>query len=87
MSRSIPRASQKPGANVVQSEPIPEDSEEYTDPWLRTVSNGSEIEVDEVSIRGPTYKAEITVDKVKTRVLLDHGAQVSIVHRESLPKV
>ena len=38
---------QKPGANVIEFEPIPEDSEEHNDPWLRTVSNSSEIEVDE----------------------------------------
>ena len=51
------------------------------------MSTSSEIEVDEVSIRGPTFKAEINVDNVKTRTLLDHGAQVSIVHIELLPKV
>ena len=31
--------------------------------------------------------AEITVDNVKTKTLLDHGVQVSIAHRELLPKV
>ena len=87
MAKDCPGVSQKPGANVIESEPIPGVSEEHTDPWLRTVSNGSEIEVDEVPIRGPTYKAEITVDNVKTRALLDHGAQVSIVRRELLPNV
>ena len=37
--------------------------------------------------RGPTFKAEINVNNVKTRALLDHGAQVSVVHTELLPKV
>ena len=87
MAKDCPGVSQRPGANVIESEPIPEVSEEHTDPWLRTVSNGSEIEVDEVPIRGPTYKAEVTVDNVKTRALLDHGPQVSIVRRELLPNV
>jgi len=87
MARDCPEVSQKPGANVIESEPIQEVSEENTDPWLRTVSAGSGIEVDEVPTRGPTCKANITVDNVKTRALLDHGAQVSIVRRELLPKV
>ena len=56
---------------------------QYTDSLFRTVSTSSEIEVDEVPIRGPTFKAEINVDNVKTR----DGAQVSIVHIELLPKV
>ena len=52
---------------------------------VKTVSTGGEA--DEVPIRGPTYKAEVTVDNVKMRALLDHGAQVSIVRRGLLPKV
>ena len=85
MAKDCPEASQKPGANVIEAEPTQEVSEEHTDPWLRTVGAGGEA--DEVPTRGPTYKAEITVDKVKTRALLDHGAQVSIARRELLPKV
>ena len=52
-----------------------------------TIGTGSEIEVVEVPTRGPTYKVDIIVDSVKTRELLDHGAKVSIVRRELLPKV
>ena len=40
-----------------------------------------------LAIRGPTYKAEVIVDGVKVRALLDHGAQVSLVHKELLPKI
>ena len=36
---------------------------------------------------GPTYKIEITVEGVRTRALLDHGAQVTIVRRQLLGKV
>ena len=42
MAKDCPGVSQEPGANTIESESIPEDSKEYTDPWLRTVSNGSE---------------------------------------------
>ena len=35
MAKDCPEVFQKPGANVIESGPIPEDSEEYTDPWLR----------------------------------------------------
>ena len=31
-----------------------------------------------LAIRGPTYKAEVIVDGVRVRALLDHGAQVSL---------
>ena len=85
IAKNCPEASQKPGANVIESEPTQEVSEEHADPWLRTMSASGQA--DEVPTRGPTYKAEITVDNVKTRALLDHGAQVSIVCRELLPKV
>ena len=87
MAKNCPEVSQKSGANLMGSEPIPEVSEEYNDSLFRTVSTSSEIEVDEVPIRGPTFNAEIIVDNVKTRALLDHGAQVSIIHIELLPKV
>ena len=40
-----------------------------------------------LAIKGPTYKAEISVDGVRVRALLDHGAQVSLVHKELLPKI
>ena len=85
IAKNCPEAPQKPGANVIESEPTQEVSEEYSDPWLRTMSASGQV--DEVPTRVPTYKAEIIVDSVRTRALLDHGAQVSIVRRELLPKV
>ena len=52
------------------------------------MSTSSEIEVDEVPIRGPTFKVEIIIDNgVKTMALLDHGVQVSIIHIELIPKM
>ena len=35
---------------------------------------------------GPTYKVDISVERVQTRGLLDHGAQVSLIRKESLPR-
>ena len=40
-----------------------------------------------LDIKGPTYKAEVSVDGVRIRALLDHGAQVSLVRKELLPKI
>ena len=37
--------------------------------------------------RGPTYKVKVNVEGVQTRVLLDHGAQVSLVHRQFLSHI
>ena len=36
---------------------------------------------------GPTYKIEITVEGVYTRVLLDHKAQVTTVRRQLCGKI
>ena len=38
-------------------------------------------------IVGPTYKVHVSVDGVKTRALLDHGSQVTIVRQQLLPMV
>ena len=40
-----------------------------------------------LAIKGPIYKAEISVYGVRVRALLDHGAQVSLVPKELLPKI
>ena len=40
-----------------------------------------------VAIKGPTYKAEVNVDGVRVRALLDHGAQVSLICKEFLPEI
>ena len=38
-------------------------------------------------IRGQTYRAEVIVEGVRVRALLDHYAQVSLVHKELLSKI
>ena len=59
------------------------------DPWLRTVTaeSGPPPGKASTAARGPTYKVDITVDGVKTRALLDHGAQVSLARRQLLPVI
>ena len=54
------------------------------DPCLCTLTMSSDKPL---AIKGPTYKAEVNVDGVRVRVLLDHGAQVSLVRKELLPKI
>ena len=36
---------------------------------------------------GPVYKVNITVEGIPTRAFLDHGSQVTIVHRQLLPMI
>ena len=58
--------------------------------WTRVLStSGSEHQdgSSEFPIVGPTYKVDVTVDGVKTRALLDHGSQVTIVRQQLLPMV
>ena len=54
--------------------------------WSRVVtegnSSGGTSEVSNLSLSGPVYKVDVTVDGVKTRALLDHGSQVTIVRRQ-----
>ena len=59
------------------------------DLWLCTVTAESEqLPVEgSTAARGPTYKVDIVVDGVKTRALLDHGAQVSLARRQLLPVI
>lgn len=55
------------------------------DPCLCTMTMSSDKSL---AIKGPTYKAEVNVDGVRVRVLLDHGAaQVSLVCKELLLKI
>ena len=62
-----------------------------SDPWIGSVKAADHTSVttlgDEttnyarVPKRGPTNKAEVNVEGVQPRALLDHGAQVSLVHQ------
>ena len=55
-----------------------------SDPWIRTLMK-STCTVGQQ--RGPVYKVNIEVEGVRTRALLDHGAQVSLLRSQLLPVV
>lgn len=65
------------------------DNVQAPDLWLRTVTAESNEAPGKVSTaaRGQTHKVDIIVDGVKTRALLDHGAQVSLARRQLLPVI
>ena len=56
--------------------------QETDPPWIGTLTSPKSC-----GMRGPSYKVDVFVDRVKVRALLDHGAQVSLVHGELLPKI
>ena len=41
----------------------------------------------QVAMKGPTYKVDVVVDAVKTRALLDSGAQASLARQQLLPDI
>ena len=55
-----------------------------SDPWIRTLMK-STCTVSQQ--QGPVYKVNIEVEGVRTRALLDHGAQVSLLRSQLLPVV
>ena len=57
-------------------------SQETDPPWMRTLTAPKKC-----GMRGPSYNIDVFVDNVKVRALLDHGAQVSLVRGELLPKI
>ena len=62
---------------------------EQQDLWLRTVTAKSDQQQKETTVagRGPTYKVDIVVDRIKTQALLDHGAQVLLARKQLLPVI
>ena len=54
---------------------------------MRTVTTSKETNEGTVNARGPSYKVNIVVEGVKTRGFLDHGAQISLIHKELLPAI
>ena len=54
--------------------------QDSVDPWLLCTMGMSPDKP--LAIRGPVYNAEIMVDGVRIRALLNHEAQVSLVRKE-----
>ena len=68
------------------------DGDETEEMWVHVgvVITDKETIVDglpNVSITGPTYKVDVTVEGLKTRALIDNGSQVSLVRTEMLPRL
>jgi len=62
--------------------------------WSRVVTEGAsksdcngKSEVPSLLRSGPVYKADVTIDGVKSQALLDHRSQITIVQRQMLPLV
>ena len=63
---------------------------ENPNPWILAVTTEKETcqSTDgTLPQRGPTYKVVVEVDGIRTKALLDHGAQVSLVRQELLPMI
>ena len=87
MAKDCPEVTKKLGACVIKCG-ADQETDNGDDPWMRAERAGSEAGATEMlPTRGPTYNVDVVVDSLKTRALLDHGAQVSIVRRELLPKI
>ena len=58
--------------------------------WTRVLSTSNSEDQNQscnFPIVGPTYKVDVTVNGTKTRALLDHGSQVTIVRQQLLPMI
>ena len=55
--------------------------------WIRVgvLTAEPDSEQTAVSTTGPTYKVDVIVEGLKSRALVDHGSQISLVRTEMLP--
>ena len=80
LARSCPEPRRKDATRRINASETQEEKDSQN-PWIRTVR---ESRPEPLAMRGPTYKVPVVVNGVKTRALLDHGAQVSLVRKELL---
>lgn len=69
-----------------------EEIDQGSDPWICLVATSDHVPEEETDSgrlprRGPTYKVKVEIEGVRTRALLDHGAQVTIVRRQLLSHI
>ena len=84
-----PRRNATEAAWVIEPGDITKSSEQQN-PWILTVSTSENTTTGMDGVlprRGPTYKVVAEVDGVRTRALLDHDAQISLVCQELLPVI
>ena len=74
-------------AEKEESEKVPNEQMWKWTRILSTVDSKDQNLSSTFPIVGPTYKVDVTVDGIKTRALLDHGSQVTIVRQQLLPMV
>ena len=66
-----------------------EDESRPVDPWVLslTAEDDSVSSTHTLCLRGPAYKVIVQVEGVRTRALIDFGAQVTLVRSQMLPKM
>ena len=87
-----PRKNEKSTESIQRIESGEEkETVENPNPWIlpvTTVEETCQLKLTHETLprRGPTYKNAVE-DRIKTKVLLDHGAQVSLARQELLPMI
>ena len=66
-----------------------DDEAQSVDPWVLSViaEDDSESSTSTLCLRDPAYKVIVRVEGVRTRALIDFGAQVTLVRGQLLPKI
>ena len=80
-----PQAKKEPNTRRVTTE----DESQPVDPWVLSVTakDDSGSSTDTSHLRGPAYKVIVQVEGVRTRALIDFGAQVTLVRSQMLLKI
>ena len=83
---------QSPRRRVLHVHDDQEGSNQGFDPWICSVATSDHApdggtDSGRVPRRGPTFKVKVEIEGVRTRALLDHGAQVTIVRRQLLSHI
>ena len=64
------------------------DDNQPVDPWVLTVAaEANTVLTNVLSLRGFAYKVVVQVEGVRTRALIDSGAQVTLVRSQMLPRI
>ena len=82
---NCPQAKKEPNTRCVTTD----DKAQPVDPWVLSViaEDDSVSSTSALCLRGPAYKVIVQVEGVRTRALIDFGAQVTLVRGQMLPKI
>ena len=80
-----PQAKKEPNTRRVTTE----GKSQPVDPWVLSVTaeDDSASNANTLCLRGPAYKVIVQVEGVRTRALIDFGAQVTLIRSQMLPKI